>query len=152
MNTGYAASHARDLMNQHGLTDWVFEWDRAKRRAGCCNYTRKRISLSYHYVIRNEWDEVRDTILHEIAHALAGKLAGHGWQWKQVCTRIGARPVRCYNSKTVDMPAARYVATCDSCSKPYHRHRRPSARRNLFCSQCYRRVPNLMPLVWRTAA
>ena len=33
-----------------------------------------------------------DTILHEIAHAIAGANAGHGPVWKAVAKRIGAAP------------------------------------------------------------
>ena len=36
--------------------------------------------------------EVKDTILHEIAHALAVARAGHGPAWKTVARRIGATP------------------------------------------------------------
>ena len=34
--------------------------------------------------------EVRDTILHEIAHALAGAKAKHGPAWKAIARRLGA--------------------------------------------------------------
>ena len=33
-----------------------------------------------------------DTILHEIAHAIAGVEAGHGPAWKAVAQRLGATP------------------------------------------------------------
>ena len=36
--------------------------------------------------------EVRDTILHEIAHALAGAKARHGPAWKAIAKRLGATP------------------------------------------------------------
>ncbi len=39
---------------------------------------------------RNE--QVRDTVLHEIAHAIAGPEAGHGPLWKATARRIGATP------------------------------------------------------------
>lgn len=97
---------ARSLMDQHGLADWTFKLDRAKRRAGCCKYERKVLTLSYHYVTRNldKPDDIRDTILHEIAHALAGPNVGRGDAWKAICVQIGARPQRCYDSQVIDMP------------------------------------------------
>ena len=36
--------------------------------------------------------EIRDTILHEIAHALAGPEARHGARWKAIARRIDATP------------------------------------------------------------
>jgi len=60
------------LMQQHGLVGWTFKFDHARRRFGCCNFTRRTISLSRPLTFLNDDAEVRDTILHEIAHALAG--------------------------------------------------------------------------------
>ena len=39
--------------------------------------------------------QVTDTILHEIAHALAGPGAGHGPAWKATASRLGATPKSC---------------------------------------------------------
>lgn len=93
------------LMRQHGLNGWTFEFDNAKRRAGVCRYRCKVISLSRHYVRLNadNYEDIRDTILHEIAHAIAGFKAAHGPAWKAVCRRIGAKPERCYDSSKVIM-------------------------------------------------
>lgn len=136
MFTSEAATIARQMMNQHGLYDWTFGWDRAKRRAGACHYHRKQITLSHHHVSMNQENEVRDTILHEIAHALAGPGTGHGWQWRQVCRRIGAKPVRCYDSATVAMPKGKWRAVCGGCNKAFHKHRRP--KRQYSCRGCGR--------------
>ena len=56
---------------------YYFQFDNAKRRAGCCDYRRKRISLSGYFTEHNNKTEVMNTILHEVAHALAGARAGH---------------------------------------------------------------------------
>jgi len=131
---------ARQLMNLHGLHDWRFGWDRAKRRAGCCKHSQKLITLSGYYVTRNtdKPDDVKDTILHEIAHALAGPRKGHGAEWKAICRKIGARPVRCYDSEKIVMPKGKWVAVCGDCKKVFHRHRRPKVGngRYYFCPKC----------------
>ena len=36
--------------------------------------------------------EIRDTVLHEIAHALVGPEARHGPEWKAIAKRLGATP------------------------------------------------------------
>ena len=65
---------AHDLMRLHKLpAAWSFQFDRSKVRFGKCNYAKKEISLSQHLVQLNTETEVRDTILHEIAHALASR-------------------------------------------------------------------------------
>jgi len=86
---------ARSLMDQHGLADWRFAFDHARRRFGCCNFTRKSITLSAYLVNLNIEDEVRDTILHEIAHALTPG-EGHSENWKHACRTVGAKPERCF--------------------------------------------------------
>lgn len=127
---------ARNLMNAHGLHDWQFKFDKAKRRAGVCKHSKKVISLSLHYVTKNPEDEIRDTILHEIAHALAGPGEGHGLIWKSICIRIGAKPIRCYSAQVV-MPEGRWKATCPNCQRIFKRHRRSRFRR-YYCPSCGR--------------
>ena len=78
-----AARHlAETLLAEHGLSTadppWTFRFNRRKRALGTCHYGPRRIELSSHFVVANDPDEVRDTVLHEIAHALAGPMAGHG--------------------------------------------------------------------------
>lgn len=144
MNPTDAVTLARTLMNNHGLGHWVFQWDRAKRRAGCCKHRQSMITLSYYYVGRNNEDDVKDTVLHEIAHALVGPKNGHNDIWKTVCVRIGAKPVRCYGNH-VDMPIGRWQAQCNTCKKTFHRHRRPKYINSIYCMKC---GPNQGKLSW----
>ncbi|UQT45533.1 SprT-like domain-containing protein [Akkermansia muciniphila] len=82
-------TYARLKMDELGLADWQFGWDRAKRRLGVCRLLEKSITISIHFVRANleTPHEIRDTILHEIAHALAWTRHGertHGPRWKQI--------------------------------------------------------------------
>lgn len=130
---------ARRLMDEHGLTDWEFGLNTNVRRAGVCFYPRRggpgRIELSAHFVERNGDDEVRDTILHEVAHALVGPGHGHDAVWRAMCVRVGARPQRCYGAE-IDMPAGRWRAECPGCGQTFHRHRRPKPAAGWFCRSC----------------
>jgi predicted SprT family Zn-dependent metalloprotease len=138
MNLYEAAHLARRLMTEHGLiaAGWRFGFDHAKRRFGRCNYTRKIISLSRPLVLLNNVDEVRDTVLHEIAHALTPG-DGHGPKWRLTCARIGARPRRCYDDASVVSPprrVARFEMGCNSCGWWAPRHRR--TRHKFACKKC----------------
>ena len=86
------AEHARALMDQHGIEGWTFRFSAAQRRLGECREREKVILLSRRHAVSGAPGEVRDTILHEIAHAIAGAKAGHGPVWKAVAKRIGATP------------------------------------------------------------
>ncbi len=89
------AVQARELMDRHGLTDWSFRFNDAEKKLGVCRYREKRILLSRGHAANGARDQVTDTILHEIAHALAGPRAGHGSDWKTVARQLGATPKSC---------------------------------------------------------
>ena len=93
------AVEARDLMNRHGLEEWTLRFSVARRRLGACRSGDRVILLARHHAVNDRPEQVTDTILHEIAHALAGPEAGHGPAWKAIAHRIGAIPkARGYDS------------------------------------------------------
>jgi predicted SprT family Zn-dependent metalloprotease len=136
MNLYLARDMARLLMRQHGLTDWTFRFDHARRRFGSCRPRERVITLSKYLTFLNGDAEVRDTILHEIAHALAPG-DGHGRKWQATCVRIGAKPSRCYTDDEVTSPPRRpaaYQIGCGKCGWWADRHR--LTRRKLVCRAC----------------
>ena len=133
-----AENLALTLMDDHriGLT-WSFGFDNAKNRCGQCQHHRRRITLSRHYVRLNDEAEVRDTILHEIAHALVGPGAGHGARWQAQAIRIGATPQRC--AQNVEMPEGGVEGFCTpGCKARHNRHRMPPQRmlNGWRCKRC----------------
>ena len=132
MNLADAHALAAALMQQHKLPrDWSFAFDRSKVRFGKCDYGKKRISLSRHLVEANSIEAVRETILHEIAHALAPRGAGHGSVWRSLALTIGCNGARCYGSE-VARPKPKFRGTCPGCNRIIHRHRRTS----IACGKC----------------
>ncbi len=123
-------------MADHGLIrrGWTFAFNRRRRTMGLCNYTDKRIELSVLFVTMNDAGLVRDTILHEIAHALAGHRAGHGPVWAAVCRRLGVAPLRACTEAA--MPRGAIRAKCPSCGLEHDRHRRPMKGRTYYCLAC----------------
>lgn len=101
MDRNSAASLARSLMSQHGLGHVPFEFDRGKRRLGATHFLRHdptnpiKITLSQHYIELLPEAEIRDVLLHEIAHAKAGHRAGHGPVWRAHARAVGAKAQRC---------------------------------------------------------
>ncbi|WP_196138507.1 SprT-like domain-containing protein [Aliikangiella sp. G2MR2-5] len=77
------------------LKDWRIKLDSAKRRAGACKPVVKEITISRHHIEHNSFLIVKDTILHEIAHAINYELnkdISHGPNWKTIAKLIGATP------------------------------------------------------------
>ena len=146
-------------MRKHGLLGWTFALARTKSRLGVCKYRTKRIEISEFHVLNNPPEVVLDTLLHEIAHAIAGPAAGHGPAWKAVASRLGATPRACDSSHETIVTPGDWQATCPSCSKTFHRYRRPLNLTGYRC-RCkdrgslifeYKGDPALRPVVPLTA-
>ena len=130
----YALDLGAALFQEHGLKGWRLTLDHARRRAGQCDYRTKTISLSRHYVRYAEKAHIKDTILHEIAHALVGPHHGHDAIWRQKAREIGCTATRCH---TLEFSTARWVMRCPKGCFEVARHRRKS---NMVCATCKSRV------------
>jgi predicted SprT family Zn-dependent metalloprotease len=130
MNLEVARKLARDLMDAYDFAHWSFAFDRAKTRNGQCDFNKQRITLSHYFVEMNDEALVRETILHEIAHAIAGSAAGHGPRWQMVARNLGVRPLA---RKASMMPPGKWKGVC-SCGYPHNLHRKP--KRLYFCRTC----------------
>ncbi|MBN8881466.1 SprT-like family protein [Salana multivorans] len=124
---------AVELLARHGLGGWRVTFDRAKTRAGRCSFSTHEISLSAPLMRLQEYPEVRDTILHEIAHALVGPAHGHDEAWRTTAQRIGASGDRVL--RTDALPVQDWVGTCRAGHR-VARHRRPI--RPMLCETCAR--------------
>lgn len=126
---------ALELMNFHGLIEkgWRFEFDSAKRRFGVCRYRTKTIGLSKHLVSLNEVARVKNTILHEIAHALTPG-HHHDFVWRAKAIEIGCDGNRCYSSDEVERPQGNFVAVCVGCGHEHYKFRTP--KRTSSCGKC----------------
>lgn len=144
MDLYIARDMAVSLMREHGLQGWKMQFDNAKRRFGYCNSGKKVISLSHHLVSLNGEEKVKDTILHEIAHAITSNKYGfrvraHGWEWRREAVAIGCDGHRCYD-ETVAKPKSKYVAVCPKCKQEYEANKMGRQMRSgQSCGDCCRR-------------
>jgi predicted SprT family Zn-dependent metalloprotease len=123
---------AEHLLVRHGLDDWQVAYDNAKRRAGVCRYDSRTIGLSAPLTALHTFDEVRDTILHEIAHALVGPEHGHDASWRRVAKSIGSSGERCVSAESARVQPA-WLGVC-SAGHLQERHKRPE--RVVTCGTC----------------
>lgn len=101
------------------LKGWTFKKSRAKRRYGYCRYKTKTISVSPRLLNHASKEQIIDTVLHEVAHALVGPGYGHGHVWKNMARKLGANPKACADGKEYDSYNEwfksnnfKYVRTC----------------------------------------
>lgn len=105
------------LLRKHGLTDWVVTFDQSTSRAGQCNHSWKRITFGIPFMQTAGEEQVKNTILHEVAHAVVGPKQGHGSVWKAFFISIGGN-----GSAHSEAPQSMYthenflwIGTCACC-------------------------------------
>jgi hypothetical protein len=76
----------------------LFAIQTMQQRLGCWSPTKREITLSRELVTEHRWDDVRDVLLHEMAHQVAqeglnaGEEADHGNSFQQACRFLQANP------------------------------------------------------------
>lgn len=146
MTSEQTVALARKLLNTHGLHFWEFKFNRQKRNLGLCHFPTEthsgQISLSKHFIELNSDEKIRETLLHEVAHALSWERyrhTGHGKIWKEIAREIGCKPERCCNDTDLIMPEIRhhtvYLAHCSLCNRNFKKYR---LHKNIYyyCNKC----------------
>lgn len=127
---------ALSLMAAHDLSAWGFQFDQATRRAGQCRYGKGGSpgTLSFSAPLMSLWtpEQQRDTVLHEIAHALT-RGHGHDASWQLECIRVGADPTRTWGHNGEEELEPRWTGTCPA-GHTAGRERQPS--RQISCDLC----------------
>lgn len=72
---------------------WSLTTNRRKRALGLCYYAKKQVQLSVYFLETADQDHVRETIIHEIAHALTPG-AKHGKDWRDIYVYLGGNGKR----------------------------------------------------------
>ncbi|TDI96986.1 MAG: hypothetical protein E2O29_01760 [Deltaproteobacteria bacterium] len=126
---------AENLKNEYGLHNWEIRLSNSKRAFGTCYFGINVIKLSQHLVRLNEVDRVRNTILHEIAHAVAGIGHNHDKVWRDKFISMGGDGKRCYNENDANTPKANYIGKCVN---GHERERFRLSRRahKMACASC----------------
>ena len=144
MEVTRALALGRRLLREHGLDDWTIVADRAKTRAGVCRFGRRQIGISRPMTVLHSEEEVLDTILHEIAHALVGPQHGHDAVWRAKALEIGCSGERCVSADSPRVPGD-WVGRCPA-GHEKSRHKAPT--RLMSCGECSRRFDPRHLFTW----
>ena len=133
---------ANTLLNEHQrqrrlADDWRVAFDLAPTRVGQCVHKEHRIYLAVGHCLKARRGEILDTILHEIAHALAGPNHQHDAYWRRIARAIGCTAERCTTTRHA---VGRWIARC-RCGLTHSRHRLTRrARTDTICAGCRERL------------
>ena len=95
MNIHEAISLGYDIINEFpSLYNWTVTSNNRKRAFGLCSHSKEVISLSSYLVPQMTDKAIKNTIIHEIAHALT-PFHGHDNVWRDKCISLGGNGKRC---------------------------------------------------------
>lgn len=148
MDLHAAEKLAYELLHKHNLHTMRVRFSKSTTQAASCSRTRlsdsvppeKRpgtIALSRHYFAA--WDEeiCRETILHEIAHALNPLTnSAHGPEWRAIALAIGSNGRRCVDPKDRVQFGADVHKWLYFCPNGHYRTRARRSDALRSCSKC----------------
>jgi predicted SprT family Zn-dependent metalloprotease len=135
------AKNAMELMYEHGLLarGWKFGFNSSKISFGTCDFVNKTITLSYSVSLCNvndNMDVIIDTIIHEIAHALAYiryKSALHCDNWRKIFIKIGGNGKTTVDANDINVPSYNYEYECPVCNGKLYRYNKVHG---IACTDC----------------
>lgn len=136
-NLGFVRDLVEEELTGYGLYQegWRFNWCRTTRTMARCHYGTKLIEVSKHWAKIMTDFELKQTILHELAHALSYNIygwegMGHGVNWKKVAKEIGV-VVPKHAMDTLKTPEHTWEVYCKLCNKTLKKmYRKPSSNYN----------------------
>lgn len=135
MKTVEVLTLVNELKNKHAeLRYWTVDFNNRKRAFGLCNYTKRTIELSRVLIPFMSDEAIKDTIIHEIAHALTHG-DGHGYRWQRKCIELGGDGQRVHGAEKYKdgekgviefkKATAKYTLTCPVCQRESFYNRKP---------------------------
>jgi predicted SprT family Zn-dependent metalloprotease len=148
MNRNDVHKMTRTIMNDHGLQDWKIKLSNSARFAGRCMYGLRTIEISVKIAEHVSDEEIKDTITHEIAHALVGHAAGHGRAWIVQHIALGGSGRERWSNKDATRAMALWVGTCVN-GHEKHRNARSEKMFRVSCGECSQYFDPRFKFTWR---
>ena len=148
MTINQALTLAKKIMYNHTeLRYWNVTLNNRKRSFGVCSYGKQEIQLSSLLIPVMTDEAIKDTIIHEIAHALCPQ-HHHDYVWQAKCIELGGNGQRCGGAdkykegnegmKECQEKLAKYTMTCPCCGNKGYKNRRPTSARSCGICSPYR--------------
>ncbi len=127
----------KHLKSKWNLKKWQIKLSRSRKQLGYCNCSTKTIYISTEFMRLNPFYIIRETLLHETAHAIQYQKSGitnHGKEWKKIAKQLGCSTKRCISIENLKMPKGKYIGKCPVCGMETHFYRK--IRRRYSCGKC----------------
>lgn len=143
MDEAAAEALAWDLLWEHGIVAG-FKFNNKRDAFGnmlIVGGIARELQLSRRLLPYMTEEQVRDTILHEIAHAITGT-PYHDEEWRQACIEVGANPEisdSLPNERQMLEETSTWFLTCEQCGAEWFRDRL-SPNKQYLCGKCHETI------------
>jgi predicted SprT family Zn-dependent metalloprotease len=115
----------------HGLSNWTYGFRDLHTSGGLTFPERKKIMFSRQAIERLGFYDLRDLLLHEVAHALVPEGKPHSTEWKEMHLRLGGSGEVSCKDFSVESDY-RWTKSCSKCRYEQLCHR----RYGIWCDTC----------------
>jgi predicted SprT family Zn-dependent metalloprotease len=138
---------ARHLMARHIdpwiYGEWDFEWMNSTRRSAEMEYGTRTIRLSRFFTRHATSEQVKKSILHEIAHVHTPEWVkdAHGPEWKSAARALGIEDPQATCERPTE--SFKWLAICPGCGKKdgMDRLSKPAREGKYGCTECMEANP-----------
>lgn len=123
--------YLRYLLWSNSLSDWTYEFKDLHSSGGLTCSESRNIVLSKQAIERLKWWDLRDLILHEVAHALIPEGKPHCLEWKEMFLKLGGSGRVCCKNFSLKSDY-KWLKSCTKCDYKELCFRRYS----LWCEEC----------------
>lgn len=82
-------SYAYNLVKEHLGEEWSFKFMSYKTCYGYCDHVNKIIAMNIYHMTTSNREVLKNTLLHEIAHAIVGPSHKHDKVWREKFIELG---------------------------------------------------------------
>ena len=132
-NWNYAQKLWCHRKKKYKLHAWTLVLFHSSSKAGMCSYNKHTIYLSSIFMRGHncDYEKVKKTLMHEIAHVLKPG-HGHGKEWKKQCQKIGGDDRL---AVTMVLPGMNWAMSCPRCKWRQEYSTKPVAA-GMVCNSC----------------
>ncbi|KKN63684.1 hypothetical protein LCGC14_0499190 [marine sediment metagenome] len=118
----------------------VFVNHRLRSTLGSANWVGKFCWIEIHKLVFANPEQMRETLAHEIAHAMQGPGHGHSQRWEATAKSLGSKGKRHASREACEAigirDTYRVVAHCERCGSEFKRARAPDKRKQYTHIRC----------------
>lgn len=143
----YAIELTEEILKMLDVKGWSIGYHNSRKRVGTTNYLWQSISYSRELIPAMPMEAIKDTVLHEIAHALT-EGTGHTLSWRETFIALGGSGERYAKGVDPEKASYKWKGTCPA-GHTVWRNRLSKGLKEASCGNCSREFSPEHKLTWQ---